>query len=256
MKKIISFSLWGKIRLYCIGAIKNAFLAKIIFPGWICRYYYDNTVPFEVIDYLKQLNNTELVYIEKPSGGTAFKDDGQFGAFWRFYPLNDDDVEIFLIRDIDSRLSYYEYQEITEFMKSDNVIHSIRDNGEALCRGCGTSFRNFIHGKDTRIIGGVKLNIHEMIKNIDKDHCPFYTEENFLNDTLYPLYKNKFMQSSRSFDTRQPKYCGPFVGAVVGEDDKQFCKYTNKGFHNECNYSDLDVYMNEYISTIDILDTQ
>ena len=29
-KKIISFSIWGNIRLYCIGAIKNALIAQKI----------------------------------------------------------------------------------------------------------------------------------------------------------------------------------------------------------------------------------
>ena len=64
-KKIISFSLWGKIRLYCIGAIKNAILAKKFFPGWICRFYYDKSVPEKIINKLKELDNTELVFIEK-----------------------------------------------------------------------------------------------------------------------------------------------------------------------------------------------
>ena len=62
-KKIISFSIWGDIRLYCIGAIKNALIAQKIFPEWICRYYYDSTVPNIIIDYLKKniLNNSNKI---------------------------------------------------------------------------------------------------------------------------------------------------------------------------------------------------
>jgi len=45
MKKVISFSLWGNIKLYTIGTVKNAILAKKIFPDWIVYVYYDNTVP-------------------------------------------------------------------------------------------------------------------------------------------------------------------------------------------------------------------
>ena len=59
-KRIISFSLWGKIRLYCIGAIKNALLAQKYFPEWICRFYYDSSVPLCIINYLNSLKNTEL----------------------------------------------------------------------------------------------------------------------------------------------------------------------------------------------------
>jgi len=31
MKKVISFSLWGNIKLYTIGTVKNAILAKKIY---------------------------------------------------------------------------------------------------------------------------------------------------------------------------------------------------------------------------------
>ena len=38
---------------------------KSIFPGWICRFYHDSTVPKKVIDKLKEHKNVELVFIEK-----------------------------------------------------------------------------------------------------------------------------------------------------------------------------------------------
>ena len=44
------------MRLYCIGAIKNAILAKKFFPGWICRFYYDKSVPEKIINKLKELD--------------------------------------------------------------------------------------------------------------------------------------------------------------------------------------------------------
>lgn len=152
MKKIISFSLWGNINIYCVGAIKNAILAKKYFPGWKCRFYYDNTVPKEIIDYLNNMDNTEMYFIEKPSGGKKFKDNGQFGMFWRFYPFNDDDVYIWLARDTDSRLSKYEYNEIEKFINSNKIIHSFRNSNEKACRGCGTSFKNYNNNSDNRVI--------------------------------------------------------------------------------------------------------
>ena len=63
MKKIIVFSLWGKIPCYTVGAIKNALLAKKYFSDWICRYYYDNSVPNEIIEKLNSLDNTELILV-------------------------------------------------------------------------------------------------------------------------------------------------------------------------------------------------
>ena len=50
MKKIISFCVWGNNPKYCIGAIKNAILAKQIYPDWICRYHCDKSVPKDIIE--------------------------------------------------------------------------------------------------------------------------------------------------------------------------------------------------------------
>jgi hypothetical protein len=50
MKKIISYSLWGDLPLYTVGAISNAKQAKEIYPGWICRFYiHEPTVPQWVV---------------------------------------------------------------------------------------------------------------------------------------------------------------------------------------------------------------
>ena len=50
--------------------------------------------------------------------------------FWRFYPFNDNDVDIFMIRDIDSRLSKYEYIKINDFINSDYILHVFINNNE------------------------------------------------------------------------------------------------------------------------------
>ena len=42
MKKIIAFSLWGDQPKYTVGAIKNADLAKEIYPDWTCRFISDS----------------------------------------------------------------------------------------------------------------------------------------------------------------------------------------------------------------------
>jgi len=250
-KKIISFSLWGKMRLYCIGAIKNAILAKKFFPGWICRFYYDKSVPEKIINKLKELDNTELVFIEKESGGKLYKDNGQFGMFWRFFPFNDNDVEVWMARDIDSRISEYEAEEINKFLETNNIIHSIRNNNEPHCRGCGTSFRNYVNGIDTRqITKDKKLDLFEMIQHIDRDNCPFYTDEHFLNNCLYKKYSNYYLSSPRTFNKKQLACVGPYVGSVVDEYDKIIDKNKTNKFNYQTNYDDLDNIINTYINTI------
>ena len=243
-KKILSFSLWGNIRLYCIGAIKNAILAKKYFPGWICRFYYDKSVPECILDYLHSCDNTELVLIDIQSGGKVYKDNGQYGMLWRYYPFNDDDVEIWAARDIDSRISPYEKQVLDTFLQSNNVIHGIRDEGEPFARGGTLSFKNFNHGKDTRFViekngNTKKLDILELTSYIDKKNAPFYTDEKFLINVLFPYYKNSYSWDQRKPNIEHPSFLGPYVCAVVDEYDKEINKNNDNKFNYKTNYDDL-----------------
>jgi hypothetical protein len=55
-KRVISFGLYGKNPKYTHGAIRNAELASVYFPGWICRFYVTSDVPSDIVSRLKELN--------------------------------------------------------------------------------------------------------------------------------------------------------------------------------------------------------
>jgi hypothetical protein len=172
LKKIISFSLYGTHPKYTNGMICNVELAKIIYPDWICRIYYDDSVPELVIKTLKEYDNTELVLM---SG------DDVFPMIWRFLAIDDEDVEVMLCRDADSRLSYREKVCVDIFLSSDSILHSIRDN--------------FNH---TNIMGGmwgIKKNNRVKIKNlITNDICKNYDcDQFFLRYKVVPLFLNSYL---------------------------------------------------------------
>ena len=248
MKRLIVFALWGNMIIYCIGAIKNAILAKKYFPEWICRYYYDNTVPEIIINYLKSLDNTELVFIEKPSGSNGWKVCGQFGMLWKFYPFNDDDVEIWLSRDTDSRISPYEKEVIDDFITSDKIIHSFRRHDEPLLRGGMIAFKNYNKTIDTRIFNNIKLDIHQLMSDINQANTPFYTDEIFLQKKILPLYKEKYSWNPRIYNIKVPYYCGQYVGSVIDEYDKPCDK--NKYSFNIINETAISDYIKKYINKI------
>jgi hypothetical protein len=121
-KKIISFSLYGNRCEYTIGAICNAELAKIIYPGWICRFYYGDSVPKEIIEELSGYDNVELVLMNE---GPEYI----FPMMWRFLGIDDDDVEVMISRDADARLSYREKVCVDIFMESNLSFWSVYEHG-------------------------------------------------------------------------------------------------------------------------------
>ncbi len=152
----------------------NAEIASIIYPNWICRVYYDNTVNLDVIEKLKKYPNVELVDMSE-------YEPKIFQMIWRFLAIDDDDVEIMLSRDSDARLSYREKESVDIFINSDSLLHSIRDN---------PSHFDMMGG-----MMGIKKNNRVKIKNlIDENDCIKYDcDQIFLRTKVVPYFIDTYM---------------------------------------------------------------
>ena len=205
MKKIISFSLWGDDKKYTIGAIKNADLAKDIYPGWICRYYVGKSVPVDIIIELKKRSNTE-VYILNEQGDWT-------GMFWRFYAASDRDVHCMISRDCDSRLNIREKSAIDEWMNSDKNFHIMRDHP--------------YHAIE--ILGGmwgckspVLCNMVDLIEEYKNKGNFWQVDQNFLKEVVYPQIKDDSLIHDEFFEKNPfpvPRKGLEFVGQVFDENE-------------------------------------
>lgn len=139
--KIISFSLWGDKAKYNIGAIKNAELAREIYPGWVSRFYCADSVPEDTrIAILQHGNGWKQIAFQdgvfsKWSSGDGLTEivclSGQGdwrGMFWRFQAASDPECEVMISRDCDSRLSMREKLAVDEWLASDKDWHILRDH--------------------------------------------------------------------------------------------------------------------------------
>jgi hypothetical protein len=170
MKKIISFSLWGDNPKYTIGAIRNAELTPIIYPGWVSRFYCGESVPTDIIKTLISLPNTEVVVMDVDGDWT--------GMFWRFYACEDSDI--MLSRDTDSRLSLREKLAVDEWLSSDKDFHIMRDH----------PYHNTeILGGMWGVRNGLLKNIKELIGDYTKGDF-WQVDQNFLREKIHPLVVN------------------------------------------------------------------
>lgn len=198
MKKIISFSLWGDDPKYCIGAIKNAKLSKVIYPEWVSRFYVASNVDKYIIDELT-----------KEGAEVILKNDNAdwSSMFWRFEAGYDDSVDIVIFRDTDSRLNFREKYAVDEWEKSDKTFHIMRDHPH--------------HGFP--ILGGMWGIKNKQFKNLKylmqtfekKDE--YGTDYNFFIEKLYPLINNDKIVHDEFFDKidfPQERNDYEFVGEV------------------------------------------
>jgi len=223
MKKIISFSIWGSNPKYSDAAILNAKLQPEIYPGWICRFYVDNTVPENIANSLKELNS-EVIMMPKS--------DGNYGLFWRFEPLKDITIERFIVRDTDSRLNLREAAAVKEWEESGLEFHIMRDNpmhNAYICGGMWGATAQFIQ-KMASIYDKEKENF---ISNIpfDRLYTPrgkyFNSDQPFLWRCVWPRIINshiahikdlpnlRFTGREKLFPLENPD--GSFVGQPFDE---------------------------------------
>lgn len=119
MKKVFSFSLFGNEPKYCKGLLKNVQVIEKAFPGWEVWVYCGEGIPEDTILALSDYPFVKFI-------GTG--ETGMMNKFFRFFPIDDPDVEICIVRDADSRIYARDTACIQEFLASDKCLHIIRDH--------------------------------------------------------------------------------------------------------------------------------
>lgn len=202
---IISFCLWGNDLKYTIGAIKNAELAKIYYPEWICRFHCDDSVPEEIITNLEKQTNTEIKIFSKANNWKF--------TLSRLLPLDDINVKNIIFRDTDSRIGERESLAVKEWMISNKTCHIMRDHP--------------YHGGFPILAGmfGLKNNqkfdITEKIKGFKCDE-QYHYDQIFIQNFVYPLIKNDCLVHDEFFEKNpfpQKRKNYEFVGDVFNEND-------------------------------------
>ena len=197
--KILSFSLYGKDPIYTIGAIKNAQLKQEIFSEWYMWVYYNYTVPEKIIEELSRYKKVKLIFVNE---------DNKFAnSMWRFLPVSEKNVDYFISRDADSRISKRDYTAVQEWITSDKSYHIIRDHPgghwwpmNAGMWGCKGNIIQDISSKIKKYTLG--KNFHD--KSID---------QYFLKDVIYP-------EALKSLFLHDEYYNYEKIGKIIKRDRK------------------------------------
>jgi protein O-GlcNAc transferase len=230
MKKVLSFSIYGDNPKYLIGLSKNIKLAQEIYKGWGIYIYYNNTVPTKFVNLYSNNRNVSLFDMS----------DNKFpGMFWRFLP---NDVDLFIVRDADSRLNIREQRAVEDWISSNKILHIMRDHPH----------HNF------PVLGGMwgirldeirkqnpDFNITEMVggylkrMGVEKKELSVrMVDMDFLKDVIYKLYEHNSYVNDSVFNINEHSLPFPtkmedfgFVGEIFEADDVrnyQFNEWKNR----------------------------
>jgi len=210
MKKVISFSLWGKDPKYTIGAIRNSYLAKYIYTGWETWFYVADCVPVDITEKIIQ-NGGKIIN----KGPASYK-----SMFWRFDPIKDKSVDVFISRDTDSRLNYRERAAVNEWLMSDKLLHIMRDHPYHRTQILGGMWglRKTIENLDEIIDNFINNNFEVSKLEIGK----YDLDQSFLRSFIYPYFENSKIVHDEFFngiDFPVKRDGREFVGDVFDEND-------------------------------------
>jgi hypothetical protein len=220
MRKVISFSLWGNDPTYNIGAIKNAELAKIYYPDFDCWFYvHKETVPQSTISTIEQIGNSRIIYKEgnlnecKP-------------MMWRFEPIDNDEVELMMSRDTDTRICEREVLAVREWLNSDKIFHIMRDHPHHSFCILGGMF-------GTKKIPEIKSWRDYIQKSYQYSNKMY--DQDFLQNIIYPLIKDKSLIHATFHKREDESKDFPipfnnnynFVGEYVYADDSRSYEHIN-----------------------------
>jgi len=216
MKNVISYSLWGELPMYWVGAVENIKLCNKFFPGWIVRFYVDSNCRQDLIDTLIG-DNVEIILVESK--------DSFHGMFWRFWAADDPNVDIMLCRDCDSRISEREVEAINEWLLSDKDFHIMRDHPYHVVQILGGMWgcRNGII-RNLNIISLIEQWNQYSRKGIDQD---------FLGQIIYPKILDRAFEHSefnikfggRTHPFPTERFNKEFVGDVFDENNIRHSEY-------------------------------
>lgn len=218
MVNIFSFSLYGNERKYVSGLLENISLITAQYPLWQIWVYIGNDLNSLTKNTLSIHPNVKLI-----ETGV----DGYLTKFFRYFPIDDTDVDICLVRDADSRVNDRDTICISEFLNSDKLFHIIRDHPNhkhlimagmwGIKRGCliESISELFILWKQDRIID-------------------FWSDTTFLVECIYPRVSTQSCIHDDFNHFNEDSYKIPhirngdhFIGQVYEftEDGKEFTKF-------------------------------
>ena len=214
MIRVVSFSLWGNQPRYTIGAIRNAQMAKMLYPEFECWFYiHKDTVPEIIINELKKYDNVKIILKEGDLNSCK-------PMMWRFEAIDEPNVEVMLSRDTDTRIWEREVLAVREWLKSDKIFHIMRDHPHHGFKILGGMFLT----KKNPDIPSWKRLIDMCIQLYHRDY-----DQNFLKEIIYPKIENnclihatfhQFENHCKSFPIEYNQNYN-FVGEYVYEDESR-----------------------------------
>lgn len=127
-QKVISYSVFGQNSFYFRYLEKISTTGKKLFPDWTIRFYHDSTFDQELLCKIEcNYSNVDFCNIDKLLFEN-FSPSFMIPTFWRWLPIGDSFVDVFLSRDSDFCLVERERDAVNDWLGFGTLFHVMRDH--------------------------------------------------------------------------------------------------------------------------------
>jgi len=218
-------------RKFFEGILENyRLIQKMYGSSWTVRVYYqvdykggqNSTVMKQLCDLTCSESNLDLCDAsENPRLGNATI---LYPLLWRFLPVLDVNVDLFLSRDLDSRISVREVAAVHEFIQSDYLMHVMRDHPAHAAYMMGGTWGAKVNQMRNRFLDAFKKLFKDAIAYVAREEGGGW-DQIALVRYIWPWSKkvalshdsytcHKFARTS-PFPTQRTAGVGNFIGSVV-----------------------------------------
>jgi hypothetical protein len=205
MVKVFSFCLYGIKDKYNKGMLKNIELINKEFPDFEIWVYIGEDIT--ILNELQQNKSVKCIFT-----GVL----GNENMSYRFFAIDNPDVEIAIVRDADSRVYSRDVRFIKEFINSDKLFHIIRDHPHHTAK---------IMGGMWAMKKGIDINIQQLYMNEWRPYnnvSYFFNDSLFLRDVLYDKLNPRDCMFHINYDINEKH----FVGQVyLFDGDNEYTMY-------------------------------
>lgn len=184
--------------LYADGLLQGILLVRQTLPGWCTRLYTsENLAPYLALT-VERLGVQIVRFPFDP-------DNWDIGTFWRFLIADDPDVEVFMVRDSDSRIADLDVAGIRAFLASERAFYSMHDNSQhivPIMAGMWGARRAAL----TMLMNGQSMQ--ELCTRWTASQMPVNfkgMDQEFLDEVVWPLVQNDTFNLVRP--SEHPRLC-------------------------------------------------
>lgn len=205
---VFSFSLYGTNPKYTRGMILNAEQLSRSFPAARVNIYTAPDVPVDVVATLQAMPNIRVIPVPQRPGSA--------GMFDRYRAIDDEDCDVMIVRDADSRVHARDAACIEDFLSApEKLLHIIRDHKYHTCRimGGAVAMRKAAVA-DRPMAARLEHWLHRSQYMMDQNFLITEFYEQLRSATLVHDRYGRFAATEESVPFRVPIVDDLFVGQV------------------------------------------